>query len=87
MCELVNICYRTLFNLSFFEFIMLIQQIQANSANSNQPCLWCMWHKNDKSEKKWSINEISIREAKYKSNKKKKEAIKICLYWNSLNLT
>jgi len=47
-----------------------------NSANSNQPCLWCMWHKNDISEKKWSINERSIRKAKFKSNKKKKGGYK-----------
>jgi hypothetical protein len=38
MCELVNICYRTLFNLSFFEFIMLILVIILSAIIINFSC-------------------------------------------------
>jgi hypothetical protein len=38
MCELVNICYRTLFNLSFFEFIMVILVIILSAIIINFSC-------------------------------------------------
>ncbi len=52
-----------------------------NLANSNQPCIWCTWIQKSfevKENQIWSINERSVRKAKYNLNSriKKKDGYK-----------